>query len=101
MCAYVGEGRPRVGHDGNSAIRLPPPQGADYDHGREDDVMKHIAWIWTLEKCRRKCVQCALSNGHTQAEAATCDEGSVGCPDCPFAYIRAKSRRGTLAERRT
>jgi len=64
-------------------------------------VMKHRDWMRIWEGCREQCVRCALSNGHTQAEAATCDEGTLGCPDCPFAYIRAKLRRGTLAERRT
>jgi len=31
-----------------------------------------------------KCHECALRNGHTIDEADDCDDGSVGCPDCPF-----------------
>lgn len=30
------------------------------------------------------CRDCAIKNGHTTEEADNCDDGSVGCPDCPF-----------------
>ena len=30
------------------------------------------------------CVETAKRNGHTIEEAEWCDNGSVGCPDCPF-----------------
>lgn len=30
------------------------------------------------------CFQCAKSNGHTEEEVENCDDGDVGCPDCPF-----------------
>lgn len=33
-----------------------------------------------------KCYDHACGKyGHTQEEADNCDDGSVGCPDCPFA----------------
>ena len=31
-----------------------------------------------------RCYRTALRNGHTAAQADECDDGSVGCPDCPF-----------------
>lgn len=30
------------------------------------------------------CITTAIRNGHTKEEAEDCDDGSVGCPDCPF-----------------
>ena len=30
------------------------------------------------------CHECALKNGHTVSEADNCDDGSMGCPDCPW-----------------
>ena len=30
------------------------------------------------------CTETAIRNGHTVEEANNCDNGSVGCPDCPF-----------------
>lgn len=30
------------------------------------------------------CNETAKKNGHTSDEAEMCDDGSVGCPDCPF-----------------
>jgi len=30
------------------------------------------------------CFGTAERNGHTIEEAEECDDGSVGCPDCPF-----------------
>ncbi len=31
-----------------------------------------------------KCHETAKKNGHPDHEADECDEGSVGCPDCPY-----------------
>lgn len=31
-----------------------------------------------------KCIETAISNGHTKASAENCENYSVGCPDCPF-----------------
>ena len=31
-----------------------------------------------------KCVQTAMSHGHTKDDANNCENYSVGCPDCPF-----------------
>jgi hypothetical protein len=31
-----------------------------------------------------KCYETAVKNGHYVLEAADCQNGSVGCPDCPF-----------------
>ena len=30
------------------------------------------------------CRETAKKNGHSEEEAENCDEGSVGCKDCPF-----------------
>ena len=30
------------------------------------------------------CIETAIKNGHTREEADNCDDGSVGCPDCPW-----------------
>ena len=30
------------------------------------------------------CIGTALGNGHTREAAWNCDDGSVGCPDCPW-----------------
>lgn len=30
------------------------------------------------------CIETAKMNGHTIEESENCDNGSVGCPDCPF-----------------
>lgn len=42
---------------------------------------------WT-EHMRRMaeatCYDCATRNGHTVEDTENCDNGSVGCPDCPF-----------------
>ena len=37
-----------------------------------------------MEAAERACYETAKANGHSQAEADNCDEGSVGCPNCPF-----------------
>jgi hypothetical protein len=31
-----------------------------------------------------QCFGTALKNGHTIKEAEMCDDGDVGCPDCPW-----------------
>jgi len=33
------------------------------------------------------CFTVATGNGHTKEEADGCDDGSVGCPNCPFSTI--------------
>ena len=30
------------------------------------------------------CYETAIRNGHTAEEAQGCDDGDVGCPDCPW-----------------
>lgn len=35
------------------------------------------------------CYTTAERNGHTKDEADNCDDGSVGCPDCPFLEAKA------------
>ena len=30
------------------------------------------------------CISTAIKNGHTREESDLCDDGSVGCSDCPF-----------------
>ena len=37
----------------------------------------------------RTCWECAERNGHTKQEADDCDNGSVGCPNCPFKVVRS------------
>lgn len=32
----------------------------------------------------RACIETARSNGHDATTAENCDDGSVGCPNCPF-----------------
>ena len=36
------------------------------------------------QNAEEQCHECAKENGHTTTEADECDDGSVGCPDCPF-----------------
>ena len=31
-----------------------------------------------------QCFGTAIKNGHTIEEAEVCDDGDVGCPDCPW-----------------
>ena len=31
------------------------------------------------------CFECAARNGVSADDAEHCDDGDVGCPDCPFA----------------
>uniref|UniRef100_A0A6M3IWX8 Uncharacterized protein n=1 Tax=viral metagenome TaxID=1070528 RepID=A0A6M3IWX8_9ZZZZ len=33
-----------------------------------------------------RCIETAQRNGHSAYEADNCDDGSVGCHDCPFDY---------------
>lgn len=35
-------------------------------------------------KATMACFGTAIKNGHTKEEAEECDNGSLGCPDCPF-----------------
>jgi len=30
------------------------------------------------------CMETAIKNGHTAEEVDNCDDGSLGCSDCPF-----------------
>lgn len=42
---------------------------------------------WFDDQCdaaMMACFECAKSHGKTQEEAENCDDGDVGCPDCPF-----------------
>ena len=32
------------------------------------------------------CSACAQYNGHSVEEAENCNDGSVGCPECPFMF---------------
>lgn len=36
------------------------------------------------------CYETAVRNGHTVGEAEECDDGNVGCPDCPFLVDSAR-----------
>jgi len=36
------------------------------------------------EQSEGACHDAALRSGHTKADANLCDDGSLGCPDCPF-----------------
>ena len=36
------------------------------------------------DAAERACIETAIKNGHTAEESDECDDGSVGCPDCPF-----------------
>jgi len=44
------------------------------------------------------CFDTAKKNGHTNKEAENCDDGSVGCPDCPFGSIKEKYYKHKFAE---
>jgi hypothetical protein len=35
------------------------------------------------------CFRTATSNGHTIAEAEECEDGSIGCANCPFRSVKA------------
>ena len=36
------------------------------------------------DQATRACFECAIRNGHTVEEAENCDDGNIGCPNCPF-----------------
>ncbi len=40
--------------------------------------------ITAEEQAEEACYECAMRNGHTVTEAEDCDDGDVGCPDCPW-----------------
>ena len=50
--------------------------------------MADLGWSRHIEDLEdrniRACWECAERNGHTKEEADACDDGSVGCPNCPF-----------------
>lgn len=39
------------------------------------------------------CRECAVKNGHTIDEADNCDDGNVGCPDCPWGAIQVHNAK--------
>jgi hypothetical protein len=51
---------------------------------------------WQCEQEREEevmweaCIDTAIASGHTAEEAQECDNGSVGCPDCPFVEIKVE-----------
>lgn len=51
-------------------------------------MMADMGWTSYIENEEYKavvsCRNTALRNGHTMEEADNCDNGDVGCPDCPF-----------------
>ena len=43
------------------------------------------SWICQQEADNDEaCLRTAMQHGHSAAAAELCDDGSVGCPDCPF-----------------
>lgn len=43
------------------------------------------SFIASEEACyEAACTECAISNGFTPEQAELCDDGDVGCLDCPF-----------------
>ena len=40
------------------------------------------------------CVETAIKNGHTPERAEMCDDGDVGCPDCPFVRMAINAAGG-------
>ena len=50
--------------------------------------MSDMGWSRYIEGLEdmntQACIETAKRNGHTVEEADNCDDGSVGCPDCPF-----------------
>ena len=44
------------------------------------------------------CFTTAVENGHTKEEANLCDNGSVGCPNCPFSQEAINERKSPLSQ---
>lgn len=56
-----------------------------------------MSWDWEAYNAAEEaaaeaaCFGTALKNGFTEKQAEDCEDGSVGCPDCPF---RPKAEEG-------
>ena len=60
-------------------------------HGRDDGWSEYVKGV--EEANWRACMDTAQRNQKTRDEAENCEDGSAGCPDCPFKTRSLKPRQ--------